>query len=190
MSTGVQIQCCLAAPSRRPRPQGQCRARPALRTFGQGRAGGLAAAPFTRALIGRRRGGRASAERTQSSVRSRGCTVGMGTRCPPRLGGLVSHTHGACEGEQDRLFSREDQQITNLRVGDSKGRAAYMMDGRGDFWLLRPGLPIDRAVGKVFSWNHWSREIETLNLHSVTIACCGGRVVLRCIRGCVCRRVA
>ena len=99
------------------------------------------------------------------------------------------HTHGACEGEQDRLFSREDQPITNLRVGDSKG-AAYIMDGRGDFWLLRPGLPIDRAVGKVFSWNHWSREIETLNLHSVTIACCGGRVVLRCIRGCVCRRVA
>ena|SRR2546425_997482 len=74
MSTGVQIQCCLAAPSRRPRPQGQCRARPALRTFGQGRAGGLAAAPFTRALIGRWRGGRASAGRTQSSVRSRDCT--------------------------------------------------------------------------------------------------------------------
>src|SRR5438093_9698019 len=34
-------------------------------------AGGLAAAPFTRALIGRWRGGRASAGRTQSSVRSR-----------------------------------------------------------------------------------------------------------------------
>src|SRR5438067_13310879 len=44
MSRSVQIQCCLAAPSRRPRPQGQCRARPALRTFGQGRAGGLAPA--------------------------------------------------------------------------------------------------------------------------------------------------